>query len=682
MEEQLIRRIEQLEQQVRQLNIEVAALKGQKIQPKPPAVVERPPVIEKAPPIVREKVEKQPQKTRSFEERVMHALPKVFMVIFVLGILWILKLVSDYGFLSDHVKVFGAYGVSVVLVVVAQRLERKYEGQKPLTTALYGGAFIIGILATAAGAILYNTFSMLVALMIALVYIAYGVAISYMKGKESLTIFVVFTSLLLPYLLEYMAFDARVIAFFIVILMAAVQVVIVKHHQHFALYTSGFFSALALFIIWLMQRSDLIFFALGFIIITAIFVAVWWRLYNGLEKYRVIAEGALFSFSSFLILLYNSMIFNEAHRMSYLIGLFAIFAALAYVAFKREKRVFDITATIALLLTFNMALVSDVLENYALLLYVCAAFAGIMLGIRLQAIIMKITYTVILFFIGSALIAVDVRPFWHGDHIATIVYIAGLLLAYNYAVKTSSEGRLAQWLKKYYGRELVAALITLYIVVYAMKLDFAYFSTGAELPYFVLSIIAIAALVLLTGRAKFINIGITLAIATCFAVGNVIMLMTQSYGSIDQSAQIITRVIYIVTILLLIADFYKEGAIFKRWQHSIQPYIDITWITLFVLFTLHALAFVSYIYNSAIISWGISLTAKTLILFAVAALALWIGTTKVLRKVKITGFVFLGIALFKLLFIDLASLDLLVRAVLFIVVGGVGLVLLGRVGRR
>ena len=36
----------------------------------------------------------------------MWALPKVFMVILVLGVLWGLKLVSDYGYLSNEVKIY------------------------------------------------------------------------------------------------------------------------------------------------------------------------------------------------------------------------------------------------------------------------------------------------------------------------------------------------------------------------------------------------------------------------------------------------------------------------------------------------------------------------------------------------------------------------------------------------
>ena len=57
-------------------------------------------------------------------------------------------------------------------------METKKGGAQAITVSLYGGAFIIGILTTAAGAILYEVLPLYVALAIALLYIAYGIFIS------------------------------------------------------------------------------------------------------------------------------------------------------------------------------------------------------------------------------------------------------------------------------------------------------------------------------------------------------------------------------------------------------------------------------------------------------------------------------------------------------------------------
>ena len=144
------------------------------------------------------------QQGRSIEEQIMWALPKVFMVILVLGVLWGLKLVSDYGYLSNEVKIILAYLLSIALATIAYVVERRKLGSPAVTISLYGGAFIVGILTTAAGAMLYDVLGLTLALFIAILFIGYGIAISYLKKNEVLTLFVAFTSLLLPYLLEYM----------------------------------------------------------------------------------------------------------------------------------------------------------------------------------------------------------------------------------------------------------------------------------------------------------------------------------------------------------------------------------------------------------------------------------------------------------------------------------------------
>ena len=59
-----------------------------------------------------------------------------------------------------------------------------------------------------------------------------------------------------------------------------------------------------------------------------------------------------------------------------------------------------------------------------------------------------------------------------------------------------------------------------------------------------------------------------------------------------------------------------------------------------------------------------------------------VGAKRDWRNVKIMGFALLGIGIFKLIFFDLSALDLLIRSALFIVVGGVGLLLSNRLLRK
>ncbi len=121
-------------------------------------------------PTIMTKPEKKVQPQRTLEERIMWALPKLFMVILVMGVLWGLKLVSDYGYLSNEVKIIIAYALSFALAAIAYMLEHKKIGSSAITISLYGGAFIVGILTTAASAILYEIIGLTMALVMAVVY--------------------------------------------------------------------------------------------------------------------------------------------------------------------------------------------------------------------------------------------------------------------------------------------------------------------------------------------------------------------------------------------------------------------------------------------------------------------------------------------------------------------------------
>ena len=192
MSTEMEQRIAKLEKEVVDLRQQVDALErhrqkehGPKISTSKPFNLDSP-IAPKPKPQLEPAIEKVVTPTRTLEESIMWALPKVFMVILVLGVLWGLKLVSDYGYLSNEVKIILAYVLSVALAVTAYVLENKNFGSQAITISLYGGTFIIGILTTAAGAILYDILGLYVALLIALMYIGYGIAISFLRKMRFL----------------------------------------------------------------------------------------------------------------------------------------------------------------------------------------------------------------------------------------------------------------------------------------------------------------------------------------------------------------------------------------------------------------------------------------------------------------------------------------------------------------
>ncbi|WP_107838195.1 DUF2339 domain-containing protein [Metasolibacillus meyeri] len=711
MEREWQERIERLEQEVTQLQAEVARLKHNDgkahvainaeenpfksmMNTKVKAVIKplteeasietsEPPIATK-PPVEKPIIEtREPRK--SFEERITAILPKLFMLILVLGILWGLKLASDFGFLSDIVKVLMAYVVSIAIGLYAWRLEKKKEAITAMVVSLYGGSFIIGILATAAGAILYEIFALMVALAIALLYIAYGIAISYFKGNQALTSFIAFTSLLLPYLLEYMNFEKVFILIYIIIIFGALQLVILQHQQQIALYIAMFFSLLAIQLIWFTQDNQTSYFAFSLIIVLALFLNSWWQLFKASEKWKVLQEGALFSISSFTLLLLNIVIFNKPYQIGYLFIVLALFTSLALIAYKKsERHVFDVAATIALLVTFNIVLTFDFAEGYDQLALVLAALAGIMLAIRLQAPLMKITYSVILFNLAFILyVTTTIRPFWHAENIAIIALIIGVIAAYIYGkVPKGEPTRFESWLAKYYVMDSISAAIILYIMLYLAKLDYAYISTAHHIPYVVFSLTALCMLVVLAMDNRWLGIFAPALLIVCYFTQSMALLTTGFMDNTHIALQLITRGIFIFVLISLLADLYKKGLIYQKWKKFIEKYIEVYIIVAMLITILHFMNVASYLYMIDIWAWGISVMMKTLLLFAAASIAILLGRKRQWKKVSAAGFILLLIAICKLIFFDLATLNLVIRAILFIVVGAAGMLLSGRLGRK
>ena len=135
------RRIATLEQEMMDLRQELEGLKRQQAVEKTSTLNARKSIIEQSTPKLAQSpkpnsnLEQRPktmpapenkmEPQRTLEERFMWALPKVFMVILVMGVLWGLKLVSDYGYLSNEVKIILAYALSLALAATAYVLEHK-----------------------------------------------------------------------------------------------------------------------------------------------------------------------------------------------------------------------------------------------------------------------------------------------------------------------------------------------------------------------------------------------------------------------------------------------------------------------------------------------------------------------------------------------------------------------------
>lgn len=624
--------------------------------------------------------EVQPQPT--MEERVMWALPKVFMVILVMGVLWGLKLVSDYGYLSNDVKIILAYALSVGLAAIAYTLERKKAGSSAITISLYGGAFIVGILTTAASAILYNIIALTPALGITFVYIGYGIAISYFKKNEALTIFVAFTSLLLPYLLEYMDFNAVIISTFVIVLFAMLQMVIYQHKQKLALYVATFFSVVAVSIVAFMNYEQRLVFSLGLLAILAIFYASWCLLYNAQSKWKPLHIGCYFTLSTFSLLLMNLIIpsLNGGEWLLFIfIGLLAAVAAYSYR--QKWQEVFDSAITLAFVILCNALLIMNIPNNVEDLLYPLITFAGVMMSLRLRASMMKVVSS------GSFIITLVLNFIFHEpvsffsiDHLSLVMPIVYLVVIYIYARRPKEVlSSFEKVMKDLYIIDILAVITVGYFLAYISKLDTAYIVSTDNVPY--MMCIALAAL--FTGslfvQEHYKGRALTPVLGAFFLL---FAIMIGTKPAMMESLNLGTRIIYLAVIVAIVIDIIVKGYIYRLYEKHIAKYVDAIVTSGIVLTMVSILGFVQQFTYNHMLDWKVSIAFTTLTLFLTASIALWLSSAHQFKALRTTGFLILVVAFIKLIFFDLSALDLLIRAILFITIGGIGMLLSGRLLRK
>ncbi|QPQ31924.1 DUF2339 domain-containing protein [Lysinibacillus sp. JNUCC-51] len=695
------RRIANLEQEMMDLRHELEDLKRQQSVAKTSTLGARKSIIEQSAPKpaqdlkpnsnmepkpkIMTDTEQKVQPQRTFEERIVWALPKLFMVILVMGVLWGLKLVSDYGYLPNEVKIILAYVLSLALAATAFVMERKQIGSSAITISLYGGAFIVGILTTAASAILYEIIGLTPALVIAVVYIGYGIVISYLKKNEVLTIFVAFTSLLLPYLLEYMDFSPVIILIYVVVLFMMLQFVIHQHKQKLALYIATFFTVLAVSIIAFMNNDNRVIFAIGFLVVLTTFYTSWCRLYNAESKLKYIHVGLQFSLGAYSLLLMNFIIRPIEYSEVLLFILVGLFTALAGYGYKQKwQEAFDSAVTLAFITLCNTLLVMNLPVNVDQLLIPFIIFAGVMMSLRLRVSMMKVvgsfafTITLALSFIFH-----EPTPFFSIDHVSLIMPGIYLLIIYVYARRPKETlTTFEKFMKEMYMVDIVAVITAGYFLAYVGKLDGTYFAGAGNIPHLLCIFLALLFVGSLLVPTKYKGRALTPVLSVFFILFTIMLEIIPYNMQGVEWLNIVTRIVYIAVIVAILIDLLMKGRIYQIYQEQIEKLLDPIVSAGVVLTMISILGLISQLSYNSLLDWKLSIAFSTITLFLTASISLWLSTARHLRTLRITGFAILVFAFIKLIFFDLSALDLLIRAVLFIAIGGIGLLLSGRLLRK
>ncbi|MER2119701.1 MAG: DUF2339 domain-containing protein [Solibacillus sp.] len=677
---EMLERIAALEQEVRSLKMEVQHLK-QHVKIEHVVPVKR----EQVKPIVREKksvpntvaVPREdpiPEKEkRSLEDLFTRALPRIFTVILVLGVLWGLKLVSDYGFLSDSVKIIAGFVVSIGLGACAYYMEKKEKGSRVVALSLYGGAFIVGILTTAAGAIIYDVLSLYVALIFALIYIVYGVFISYVKGNEALTALVVFTSLLLPYLLEYMQFSGVIIGIFVVLLFAVVQVVILKHTQRRALYIGTAFSVLALAVVSIFHDERLVFFAFAVITVFSLFLVSFLRLYSSNSKLHA---SLLFTFTVILLSLINGILSREETPLLIaLILFFAILAGALYIVFKRADRLLiDMFGTLSAIVLLNIITQLNISSEMSLLLMIVVAFGGLVVAVKHAILFMKwvkgITFSLLAFFV---LMFYELEPFFSLQHLNIVLVIAMLVVLYK--VLLQYKAAPVEEKKRFYKLEdIYPCLLYLVALLYVWKLDWAYMPQHYT-TFLAYSVIAFAFAAVLVVKREIVGQFLPWLATTVYGCAGLVLLSTVWVDDRAVIVALIVRILYFAILWAIVADAWEQGWIYKNYKTFFSKYIEQLTIASMIISIIWIFSITNFMNFHDLINWSSAVILNTVFIFIFACISLFLAAKRSYSNLKMVGIGLLFFGIIKMIFFDLSELDILIRSISFIIIGAIGLVI-------
>lgn len=143
-------------------------------------------------------------------------LPRIFIMVLLMGVIWGFKAASDVGFINETVRIVIGYISSGILIWFGQR--QYANNRDALGQVLLGGSIGLLMLSTFAGHILYDLINGYVAFALNLIWIIGGIYLSKKYQSQSLAILASISGVMVPILVDGMNSNTVAIAAYEVIL--------------------------------------------------------------------------------------------------------------------------------------------------------------------------------------------------------------------------------------------------------------------------------------------------------------------------------------------------------------------------------------------------------------------------------------------------------------------------------
>ncbi|WP_421102102.1 DUF2339 domain-containing protein [Sporosarcina psychrophila] len=671
-------------QRVSDLEGEVSTLKRQlaemKIPPSPvrekvekvhlASIMERlpeQPVREEVP--IKQKIRKE----FDLEKALSNWLPRIFMFILLLGVLWGLKVGMDNGFITNPVRVGMGYTGTILLYFLGTHYYN--GGKKGFGLTLLGGFIGLGILTTFAAHLLYGYLNFTIAFVIGVAYIIAGLLLSRKTKSETLTIFSGIAGFLLPFLLEGEGATSIQFCAYILLLFLSLFYVSLSQKYKYTFYVMFSLFHLTLFVYALLESA----FAEESILVATVLIqhgVILLFYLKGRISRDVFSEALLYS--NFVLTIGWIKLLDHMQEVT-VYGLLALlYSVLAVYSFwKKESALRGILSAVAVFAVTVFILSFDMDDTRVVLILLLVNGAiGIWVGLRFNTLRTIVTGSVIyLFTVPAFLTTMQINVFWSMENAVWLVFIGSFSWIF-YTLYRFTPSRLLGKTKSIDKSLIVGQLLVLVYIFKLTKLGLANtyvsFDTANHVHAFVL-LVVLSAMYFFHKWSK--GLYLTHGAVILFLIAGMIVLLT-GLGSYYKHGEFLFN--FFVQFAFVAAFTAVVWAIVKdRFYLSSK---ELKWETPQLAIVLQIIYFIVlnkwYLAFTTAYEWDLEyvLFAHTFLLFAFAFVSISIGGKMNWKYVKIIGAVLIIICVLKLFLVDLSSISILVRAILFTIVGVVGLV--------
>lgn len=632
--------------------------------------VAAPKVKPAAPPTV--SVERQPRKEFNLEQALSAWLPRVFMFILLLGVLWGLKVGMDKGFITNPVRVGMGYAGTALLYFLGMRYYG--SGKKGFGLTLLGGFIGLGILTTFAAHHLYGYLNFTWAFLVGVAYIIAGLLLSRKTKSETLTLFSAIAGFLLPFLLEGEGATAIQFCSYILLLFLSLFYVSLSQHHKYSFYVTFVLFHLTLLTYGILDGAsgdETIF--VGTVLVQHLALLVFYL--KGSISRSVFSEVLLYTNFVFTIGWIKLLDYGQEVTVYGLLAL--LYIALAVYAFRKKDGLLhgvllavSVFAVCVFILAFNL---ED--SRVRLMLLLVNGAVGAWVGLRYDTLRTIFTSAIIYLFASIFVLStLQFSVFWSLEHAVWLVFLATMggvfytLYRYPPALLKGKTVGIDQSL-------VAGQVVVLLYVNLVTRIGLAHSQVSYGTSLHVQSMVLLVALVAMYFCYRWRRgLYLTSGAVALFLLASFLMLFTSvgAYGVRgDFLIPFFVQLAYAVTLTVMVWAIMQERFFVSQQVLKLRmPMVAVGMqVVYFILLNKWYFAF------TAAYTWDLEyvLFVHTFLLFAFAFGSVSFGGKMGWKYVKIVGAVLIGVCVLKLFIVDLASISILVRAILFIIVGIVGL---------